>query len=215
MTPEPPGRVRPTALAALRRFLTPRAERERCDWCDVELADVHAHVLEVASRQLRCVCDACGLLFADPAAAKYRRVPRRREVLQGFRMTDVQWESLQLPINLAFFVQSTAAGRALALYPSPAGATEAQPAAEAWQDLVEDNPVLRELEPDVEALLVNRLGAAAECYRVGIDECYRLVGLIRAHWRGLSGGTEVWKEVAAFFTGLRGRCEAAGGAGHA
>ena len=66
---------------------------------------------------------------------------------------------------------------------------------EAWQALVEDNPVLATFEPDVEALLVNRVGAARECYRVGIDECYKLVGLIRTHWRGLSGGTAVWEEI--------------------
>ena len=55
------------------------------------------------------------------------------------------------------------------------------------------------LEPDVEALLVNRIGEARECYRVGIDECYKLVGLIRTHWRGLSGGQAVWDEIGRFF----------------
>ena len=66
------------------------------------------------------------------------------------------------------------------------------------------NPVLSELEPDVEALLVNRVGAArgsapAEYYMVPIDDCYKLVGLIRIHWRGLSGGTEVWQEIGELF----------------
>jgi hypothetical protein len=75
---------------------------------------------------------------------------------------------------------------------------------EAWQLLAEDNPVLRDFEPDVEALLVNRVGEARECYRAGIDQCYKLVGLIRTHWRGLSGGTAVWEEIGRFFTGLKG-----------
>ena len=35
-----------------------------------------------------------------------------------------------------------------------------------------------------------------------IDECYKLVGLIRTHWRGLSGGDEVWDEIARFFDRL-------------
>ena len=78
--------------------------------------------------------------------------------------------------------------RVVALYPSPAGATESLVTPEAWEALVAENPVLRDFEPDVEALLVNRVGEARECYRVGIDECYKLVGLIRTHWRGLSGG---------------------------
>ena len=58
------------------------------------------------------------------------------------------------------------------------------------------------------ALLVNRVGhvrgaAPAEYYLVPIDECYKLVGLIRTHWRGLSGGTEVWREIGAFFAALK------------
>ena len=59
-------------------------------------------------------------------------------------------------------------------------------------------------------LLVNRVGMArgctpAEYYLVPIDECYKLVGLIRTHWRGLSGGTEVWREIGAFFAALKQR----------
>jgi hypothetical protein len=38
-----------------------------------------------------------------------------------------------------------------------------------------------------------------------IDECYRLVGLIRLNWRGLSGGSEVWEEVDKFFEQLEGK----------
>jgi Ni,Fe-hydrogenase III large subunit len=61
---------------------------------------------------------------------------------------------------------------------------------------------------DIEALLVNRVGYAhdlsrAEYYIAPIDECYRLVGLIRANWKGLSGGSEVWSEIGRFFSGLR------------
>ena len=119
-----------------------------------------------------------------------------------FRLTDAQWEDLHLPINLAFFFHSTRAGRVVAVYPSPAGGTESLLTLEAWQQLEEDNPVLREFEPDVEALLVNRLGPAREHYRAPIDACYRLVGLIRTSWRGLSGGAEVWQEISRFFADL-------------
>jgi hypothetical protein len=38
---------------------------------------------------------------------------------------------------------------------------------------------------------------------VPIDECYKLVGLIRLHWRGLSGGMEVWEKVGQFFAALK------------
>ena len=72
------------------------------------------------------------------------------------------------------------------------------------------NPILNEMESDVEGLLVNRLGysrgsSPAEYYLLPIDECYKLVGLIRMHWKGLSGGTEVWRELAEFFASLKAR----------
>jgi hypothetical protein len=38
-----------------------------------------------------------------------------------------------------------------------------------------------------------------------MDECYSLVGLIRMHWRGLSGGREVWEEIDRFFENLKQR----------
>src|ERR1700735_5267935 len=53
-------------------------------------------------------------------------------------------------------------------------------------------------------------GVAAQYYIVPIDQCYKLVGLIRLHWHGLSGGTEVWREVSKFFTSLKERAEICG-----
>jgi hypothetical protein len=205
MNPESGGGPRPSALTALRRYLRPRAVEEKCELCAAVLAAEHAHLVELASRRLVCACDACAILFSNQGAGKYRRVPRRVQLLGDFRLTDVAWEALQLPIDLAFFLHSSAAGRVVAFYPSPAGATEALVPPEAWRMLVEDNPILADFEPDVEALLVNRVAAARDCFRVGVDECYKLVGLIRTHWRGLSGGPAVWGEIAGFFAGLKGR----------
>jgi hypothetical protein len=193
------------ALNALRRFVRPRAPQERCELCSAALAADHSHLVDLSSRRLTCACEPCAILFSGQGAGKYRRVPRRVQFLSDFRLSDVAWEGLQLPINLAFFLHNSAAGRVIAFYPSPAGATESLVTLEAWQALVEDNPVLREFEPDVEALLVNRVREARECYRAGIDRCYELVGLIRTHWRGLSGGQEVWDEVGRFFAGLKER----------
>jgi len=195
-----------SGLETLRRFMRPRAPREQCELCGEGLTEEHSHLLELANRQLHCACEACALLFDSANASRYRRIPRGVRLLTDFRMSDVQWEDLHLPINLAFFLHSTPAGRVLALYPSPAGATEAQPTPEAWQTLVEDNPILRKFKPDVEALLVNRLRPAPEYYRLGIDQCYRLVGVIRTHWKGLSGAG-VWKEIERLFTALRERAQ--------
>ena len=193
-----------SALSALRRFARPRPVRERCDLCDAELRDEHAHLLELANRSIVCTCDACAILFDNQGAGKYRRVPRRVQLLRDFRLPDEAWQGLYLPIDLAFFLHSTPAERVVAFYPSPAGATESLVPLDAWQTLAEDNPVLCELEPDVEALLVNRIHDTRDYYRVGIDKCYELVGLLRTHWRGLSGGQAVWEAVGRFFVGLHG-----------
>jgi hypothetical protein len=204
MNAEVPDAPRLSALASLRRFARPRPVRERCDLCAAELADTHAHLIELSSRRIVCACNACAVLFDTQGAGKYRLVPRRIQLLADFRLPEEAWAALHLPIDLAFFLHSTAVGRVLALYPSPAGATESLVPLEAWHSLVEDNPILRELQPDVEALLVNRIGTTREYYRVGIDKCYELVGLLRSQWRGLSGGTEVWESINRFFAGLRG-----------
>jgi hypothetical protein len=55
---------------------------------------------------------------------------------------------------------------------------------------------------------VNRIGhsrgfSKPEYYLVPIDECFKLVGLIRSRWQGLSGGTEVWREIGQFFGDLK------------
>jgi hypothetical protein len=194
-------------LSTLRQFVgkpsgTPA---ERCELCGLALAPEHAHLLEPSTRQFVCSCEPCAVLFSGRQVGRYRRVPRDIRALPEFRLSDIQWEDLRLPINLVFFVHSTPAQRVLALYPSPAGAVESLLTLEAWQTLVADNCELTELEPDVEALLVNRMKDARAYYRTPIDECFKLVGLIRAHWRGLSGGTEVWEEVGRFFTSLEER----------
>jgi hypothetical protein len=195
----------PSPLDSLRRFVQPRAARERCELCATNLAAQHAHLVEMAHRRLVCACDACAILFSGHGAGTYRRVPRDAQWLPDLRLDDEAWASLQLPIELAFFLYCTPAGRVVAMYPSPAGATEAAVSPEAWAMLLEDNPALRKLEPDVEALLVNRVKSAREYYRVGVDRCYELVGLIRTHWRGMSGGSAVWDEIGQFFTALKGR----------
>jgi hypothetical protein len=200
MNPEPPSEQR--AFAALRQLVRPRRQIERCELCGVELTPEHEHLMEPAHRRLICSCTSCAILFHGQNSVRYRRVPRDIQLLPEFRLSEAQWDDLHLPINLAFFFYSSPAGRVVVIYPSPAGATESLLTLEAWHEVEEANPMLRELEPDVEALLVNRVGTAREHYRVPIDACYRLVGLIRANWRGLSGGGEVWEEIKGFFTSL-------------
>jgi hypothetical protein len=198
------------SFAVLRKFVREKAPVEVCEMCSHRLGAEHQHLIEPLSRKLICACDACAMLFSSGGETKYKRVPRRIRYLPNFRLTDAQWDALMIPINMAFFFKSELSGKVVALYPSPAGPTESLLALESWDDIVQANPVLKEMGTDVEALLVNRVGRARgfsndEYYIVPIDECYKLVGLIRAHWRGLSGGPEVWEEIAAFFEGLRQR----------
>ncbi|MCU1310904.1 MAG: hypothetical protein JWO20_2029 [Candidatus Angelobacter sp.] len=210
------GEINPTldgsqALAALRRFVRPRSRAEKCELCNAELQSVHEHLLELARRKILCSCQACALLFGNEAAARYRRVPRDVRILEDFRMTDAQWDGLMIPINLAFFFRSTPESKVLALYPSPAGAVESLLDLSCWEELVEQNPRLKNLQADVDALLVNRVTVPHQYFVAPIDECYRLVGLIRTHWQGLSGGSEVWKQIGQYFLDLQQRSSSARG----
>lgn len=191
------------AFATLRRFVREKPPVERCEMCGAELAVEHQHLIEPSSRQLICACQPCAILFSGQAEMKYKSVPRRIRFLPDFRLTDAQWDSLMIPIQMAFFFHSIPAGKVVAIYPGPAGATESLLDLDSWEEIVRDNAILESMEPDVEALLVNRVGSTREYYIVPIDECYKLVGLIRTHWRGLSGGTEVWRELGQFFAKLK------------
>jgi hypothetical protein len=197
-------------LSILQRFARRRKAGERCELCSAPLDAEHDHLLELKAGQLVCACQACAILFSAQQTARYRRIPQQVRFLPGFVMTDETWNSLNIPITLAFFVRSTPAGKVLAMYPSPGGATAAEIAPEEWEALVIANPTLKELRPDVEALLVNRIAAQREYYLAPLDQCYRLVGLIRRHWRGLSGGAEVWGRIAEFFATLKERSDADG-----
>ena len=200
-------------FSTLKRFArqspASRPSQEFCDLCGEPVPSGHRHLLDLSNRGIVCSCQACSLLFDKngAGAGRYKLVTDRRLRLEGFEMTDAQWDGLLVPVNMAFFFQSSEAGRVVALYPGPAGPTESLLELGTWRDLEERYPILEDLEPDVEALLVNRVRGAKEYFLVPIDECYTLVGLIRLNWRGLSGGNEVWVEIDRFFEGLKGRAK--------
>ena len=188
-----------------------RDAQEKCELCAEPIGPGHRHLLDLESRELMCACQACKILFEGDAAGggHYRLVPERRRRIADFELDDVCWADLRLPVEMAFFFHDSRAERVVAYYPSPAGATESLLELDAWDGLVRANPVLRTLEPDVEALLVNRSRGEPGHFVVPIEDCYRLVGIIRTNWRGLTGGTEVWEEIDGFFTGLASRAEEA------
>ena len=188
-------------IAALRRFVRAMPV-DLCELCGTPLPDRHGHVVEPATRRVLCACLICGEAVSNRPDRRYCRVPEKAEALPDFRIGDPEWHSLGLPIDMAFIFYGTPEGGPVAVYPGPLGATESPVRAEAWAALLADNPVLREFEPDVEALLVNRLRGARACYRVPIDRCYSLVGVIRSHWQGFSGGDTVWQAIDDFLAGL-------------
>ncbi|MGA7262503.1 MAG: DUF5947 family protein [Stellaceae bacterium] len=189
-------------VATLRRFVD-SPTTEQCELCGSGLGAAHQHLVEPANRRLLCACESCVAKIAAARDSEYRVVPSGARLLPDFHMTDAEWDALRLPIDMAFLFHSTPERRLVALYPGPAGATESLLSLDAWEQLVARNPALAGLEPDVEALLVNRIDEAREYYRVPIDRCFALVGLIRTRWRGLSGGAEAWQAIRDFFAQLR------------
>lgn len=185
----------------------PAVADEPCDLCAELMTAEHDHLLDLESQQLLCACRACALLFDRRVASNghYRLVPDRRLRLDGFVLDDGQWEDLRIPVGIAFFVRSSAEERPMAFYPGPMGATESLLELASWDRLLDANPALADLQPDVEALLVNRSQGAADHLIVPVDDCYRLVAVMRESWRGFNGGRETWQAVGAFFTDLRNR----------
>ena len=184
-----------------------RWEGERCDLCGTTLPEDHRHMLQLEERRIDCTCETCwALRSGDP---EYRPVGTRVAWLPDLNLSDERWARFGIPIGLAFFMRSSVAdGGVVALYPSPAGATESQLDLGEWEGLVAENPVLEELESDAEALVVNRMAEPHQFAIAPIDDCYGLVGLVKTRWEGISGGPGLERALRGFFDDLRDRAAA-------
>lgn len=219
----PPADPLAQVAAPLQQFLRPRrgpTPGESCEMCAVDVDEEHRHVVDLEQRSILCTCRGCALLFDGAAAAqgRYRAVPERYLRLDPFRLSPVQWASLQIPVGVAFVVHNSRLDSTVAFYPSPGGATESELALDSWGDIVADNPALRDVTPDVEAVLVRGStgpGGASSAdpagYVVPVDRCYELVGMLRMTWRGFDGGQEARAAMDDFFTDIEGRARPAGG----
>lgn len=181
------------ALRRLREFAR-GSSSHGCEACGQALGDRHAHLYHPVSRQIRCCCPVCRL---TPEAG-WLQVPAQSARL-SVELDDGIWQSLGIPVALASFVKREYWSAA---YPGPAGLIETALSDGAVESLLQRNPGWTELTPHVEAIVVNRLKAEACAFRVPIDEHFRLAGELRTHWRGLSGGDEVWHCLEQFFAQL-------------
>ncbi|MFH8803367.1 DUF5947 family protein [Streptomyces sp. NPDC017936] len=179
---------------------------QSCDLCAEPLppGPAHRHVLQLATGGVSCACRACAVLFDHGAASAggYRLLPRERRRLDGCRIDDAVWAGLGVPVSLAFFTRSEETGEVTAAYPSPLGALRATVPADSWQEVERCHPDLPDSVTDVRALLVRRARGAGEHWLVPLDDCFRLVAVVRAHWKGLDGGPEVRQRVEDFFGAL-------------
>jgi hypothetical protein len=199
---EQPAWIAESAVAKLKQLRDRQPVAEHCELCVLPLESHHAHLLEPKERRILCSCDPCAFLFQD-GAGRYRRIPRDSFLLSAFELPELLWESLSVPISLAFFFYSSTTRRVVGFYPSPGGATESLLELSAWDEIAGVHPRLRNMSPDVEAFLVNRLATPPEYFVVPIDRAYELSGLVRKHWRGFTGGDAVWREIQGFFATLR------------
>lgn len=205
------SRMRTMAQAgATPRQRTRGAPVEHCDLCNTVLPDDHRHLLHLVERRIICSCEACWALRSGDA--EFRPAGMRTVWLEDFDCDAETWASFQIPIGLAFFMRSSVEDNVVAFYPSPAGATESELSFEAWDAFVARNPVLGELDPDAEGLIVNRIADPPQYVIAPIDQCYALVGLIKSRWEGISGGSVLEQAVPEFFAGLRKRAVLAKGA---
>ena len=184
----------------IRRTTAGPGARRPCDLCAAPLPEDHRHLLDIRDHRPLCACYACSVLFQREEAGEghYRLVPDRR-----IRLPGLEPARLGVPVGLAFFVKR--ADGIVAHYPSPAGATRWDVEPRTWDAAVRGCPGLAELAAEVEAVLVNTTRGRSEAWLVPIDDCYRLVAVVRRHWTGMSGGDRVWPEIERFFEELR-RC---------
>ena len=177
---------------------------ETCEMCGVGITEQHGHVADTHDHRLLCVCRPCHLLFAPDGAggARFRGVGDVVRPLDALVLDETDWDALQIPVDLAFFFRHSDESEFHAFYPGPGGATESTLDLGSWTAVLDANPEIAAMLPDVEAVLLRHLDPGFSAHVTPIDLCYELVGIVREHWEGLQGGDEVWQRIAAFFEEL-------------
>ena len=158
-----PARDSGRAGVAAAARAAPGRREERCELCGEPIPPEHRHLLDLDDA--RAAVRLPGVLAAvRPPGGRRRALPARPRPPRCASTTS----SSTTPRGRSCASRSTwrssstarAEQRVVAFYPSPMGPTESLLELDAWEALEAANPVLAELEPDVEALLVNRARGA-------------------------------------------------------
>ena len=201
------------AFATLRQFARAPRPAERCELCSAALAHEHPHLVEISLRQIVCACEACATLFDGMASGKYRRVSRRAQLLANFQIDrravgkppDPHQHGVLLPIAAWKEKWSHSTPALPELWNPCFRSMPGTRSCRRTPSLASCNPISRRCSSTGWVTPTN--GRRPSTIIAPIDECYKLVGLIRANWKGLSGGAEVWAEIGRFFSALRAQAD--------
>jgi hypothetical protein len=192
-------------ILSLERFVAAAKRAKdglKCEVCGAPLAAEHRHVVDRPARRLLCACQACALAFDGRQPARFRSVP---ESTRPVFLAETLIDRLGIPVGLAFFFRPSSLGKWVAIFPSVAGATEAQLGDDAIAVLDSLS-----IEDDIEALLVRRSRErSSTCYVAPVALGYELTAILRQHWRGIDGGDEARAAVDELFARIRSDTEEA------
>jgi hypothetical protein len=146
-----------------------------CRFCSAPLESYANPLFEVATQRIVPACDKCASLFLRNDGRPFKLIPRQTRALENFQMPDVSGEAFSLAVGVTFIFYSTGAARLLAVYRSAFTTVETIVPRETWKAMVEANPALEEMRPDVEGLLIISTLNFREYCIAPIDVCYNLV----------------------------------------
>lgn len=153
-----------------------------CPLCSADMELSSNHLFEVAIREVVTVCDDCALKYERLPGGPLKSIPRETRPLLDFRMPH-SISAIQFKGNVTFLFYSTATAKIMSICPTANGPVESTVSREIWKQLIEANPVLQEMRPDVEALLMTGNEDLREFFVAPIDVCYDLVKMFRKDWR--------------------------------
>ena len=126
-------------------------------------------------------------------------------------MTEADWDQLEIPVGLAFFLRSSEDRQVAGFYTrARPGPTESPRSGRVGPDSPGPSAARRHRARRGGGPHHARTDDVIEYFLVPIDACYELAGRMRLHWRGFDGGTEARHAIAEFLDGVRSRARPLG-----